>query len=441
MDAREILLDPSFTVPSVPPGGSGVRWLRSHVVRFSEGVDHERRRHLAETVLAGIDPTALLRSGDHVSTLAEALGLPRTVAHDIRLVAGSYQPDTTITDATDEAVARLVAACGGAWDEATANRIGLLVQACAAGDRMVAGFLPPVEATRRVGPAGDELVVPLAEMPFGAGRHACPGEAHAIALANGVSRFRRLHEGPAPLVLPNAWDAASASLFARAGFAAVGTTSLGVAAAAGVPDAFGAARAETLQLARSIASLPVPVTIDIESGWYTDHGELADLACELWEMGIAGVNVEDGRGPTLADAAKHAEVVAALKSGAPPLFVNARTDTCWLHVDEESTNDRARRYIDAGADCIFVPGVDDESQIADLAATLPVPLNVLAGITVSRLGELGVRRVSTGSAPYRAALTAALDTAVSVANGSTSPRILGYDEINSLAARPTNGTR
>ncbi|MFD9592628.1 hypothetical protein ACFWA9_07685 [Kitasatospora sp. NPDC059973] len=195
--SHAVLTDPEFLVPPVPdspPGG--VAWLRSSVARFSSGAAHRRRRALAEAELASVDPDALrLRAAERgdgpVEVLAEALGLPPEVAGDVALVAASYQPHTAITEEADRALARLVEVCGGVADEATANRIGLLVQACDATKALVAHTVagrtdPPVPLTRRVAPDGTLVEVGLADEPFGAGPHACPGRAHALALAAGL---------------------------------------------------------------------------------------------------------------------------------------------------------------------------------------------------------------------------------------------------------------
>lgn len=188
MTPVEILCDERFVAPPVPPADAGVAWLRANVVRFSEGEAHVRRRAMVESMLAEIDLTALDRGGDHVAVLAEALGLPATVAADVRLVAACYQPHTEITPAADAAVARLVETCGGAWTEHAANRIGLLVQGCDATANLIAGLDPPVAATRRIDPDGAEMLVDLTGVPFGAGRHSCPGRTHALALAAAAKR-------------------------------------------------------------------------------------------------------------------------------------------------------------------------------------------------------------------------------------------------------------
>ncbi|MYS83890.1 hypothetical protein GTZ85_27605 [Streptomyces sp. SID5474] len=199
MRTAAVLTNPAYTVPSVPdapPGG--VAWLRASVARFSEGGPHERRRALAMAELARIDPRTLLErastgAAGPVEVLAEALDLPADVAADVAVVARSYQPHTPITEAADRAVRRLVRACGGVADEATASRIGLLVQACDSTKTLVANLAAgrtdaPVPLTRRIAPDGALVEVDLSEAPFGLGAHACPGQAHALALASGLLR-------------------------------------------------------------------------------------------------------------------------------------------------------------------------------------------------------------------------------------------------------------
>ncbi|WP_433019568.1 hypothetical protein [Kribbella sp. CA-294648] len=195
-----MLTDPKYQVPSPPHAASGVAWLRASVARFSNGSEHQRRRALAVADLAAVDPEslralALRRGTGPVEVLAEALGMPATVAEDIAVIAKSYQPHTTITPAADEAVDRMVRILG-AYDETTANRIALLVQACDATAALVANTLagrtgPPVPKTRRVAPDGTTVEVDLTDSPFGAGPHACPGRLHALALADGLVQAAR----------------------------------------------------------------------------------------------------------------------------------------------------------------------------------------------------------------------------------------------------------
>jgi 2-methylisocitrate lyase-like PEP mutase family enzyme len=234
--------------------------------------------------------------------------------------------------------------------------------------------------------------------------------------------FRRLHRPGDPLLLPNAWDFASAAALADAGHQAIGTTSLGVAAAAGKPDAAAATRAETVTLTRALSRLPCLLTVDIEAGFSDDPAAVADLAAELAEAGAVGVNVEDGRPDgTLADPERHGAKVAAIKDRVPELFVNARTDTFWL--GDGDTSDTLRRgaaYVAAGADGVFVPGAADPATIRTLAAEIAVPLNILylpGRHTVTGLAGLGVARVSTGSLLFRVALGAAVAAAGAIERG------------------------
>lgn len=433
----EILDDPQFVVPRVPHASTGIAWLRAHVARFAEGSDHERRRGLAVGLLDAIPPATLRRPGHPVATLAEALGMPREVAFDVEIVAAGYQPHDRVTPEADAAVGRLVAAAGNDWDEATAARIGLLVQACVATRSFITGTEPPVPATRRMSPTGEEVVVSLEGQPFGAGRHACPGGEHALAIVDGALRFKRLHHGDEPLLLPNAWDFASAAALVQQGFDAVGTTSLGVAAAHGLPDAAGATYVETLALARSLVRLAVPISVDVEAGFGLDP---ADLAAELTTIGVAGVNVEDGRAGDLDSVERQCAVISAVKAAAPELFVNARVDTYWLGVRLEETMRRTEAYADAGADGVFVPGLRDRAVIDALVGSLgETPLNLLAELPFQQLREHGVRRVSTGSLLFRTAITQAARAAISYRDGAAGPEAMSYGDIESARVRSVSG--
>jgi len=238
-----------------------------------------------------------------------------------------------------------------------------------------------------------------------------------------MTGFAALHRAGAPLILPNVWDVASARALVKAGFPALGTTSLGVAAAHGLPDGAGAADAETWQLTRRLAKLPVALTVDIETG-------SVDAAAAVAAAGAAGVNMEDAMGP----AAAHAALVRSVKRQVPGLFVNARTDTYWQRLgDLAETLRRVRLYADAGADGVFVPGLADAADIAAVVAAVDVPVNVLflpGRHTVAALADLGVRRISTGSLLFRAALAATVETATAVRDGlPIRPGIPSYAQV------------
>ncbi|MFC9926040.1 isocitrate lyase/phosphoenolpyruvate mutase family protein [Streptomyces sp. NPDC127190] len=258
-----------------------------------------------------------------------------------------------------------------------------------------------------------------------------------------VSPFAALHHRPGePLLLPNAWDHASAAALAARGFPAVATSSLAVAAAAGLPDGAGTTREHTLRLALTLGAGPWLLSVDAEDGFSDDPAEVAVLARQLWEAGAVGINLEDGLGP----AARHAAKIAAVKAAVPGLFVNARTDTHWSgDGDETDTLRRLDAYQQAGADGVFVPGLSDPARIAALVRRLDAPLNILyspAGPALGHLADLGVRRVSLGSLLYRRALGAALDAVADIAAGrapgGTAP---SYAEVQALAPSSTPVSR
>jgi 2-methylisocitrate lyase-like PEP mutase family enzyme len=236
--------------------------------------------------------------------------------------------------------------------------------------------------------------------------------------------FRALHHAARPLLLPNAWDHASAAALAAQGHPAIGTTSLGVAAASGKPDGAAATRGENLVLARLVARLPVLLSVDVEAGFSDDPGAVAAYVAELAALGVVGVNVEDGRTDgTLAEPGVTVAKVAAIKAAVPELFVNARTDAWWLGVPDplEQALRRTCAYRDAGADGIFVPGAPDVATIRLLVGEIAAPLNVLytpGGPDLDELGRLGVARVSTGSLLFRAALAAVTGTVDAIRSGA-----------------------
>ena len=239
--------------------------------------------------------------------------------------------------------------------------------------------------------------------------------------------FRDLHFMDEPLLLPNAWDLGSAIAFVAAGFPAVGTTSFGVNASIGRPDGDGASREATAALVRRLRELPVYVSADIEDGYSDDPAEVAALVAEL---GPDGVNVEDSAGGRLVDPEIPAAKIRAIKQATPDVFVNARVDSYWFHEDDTvpAVVARAEVYAEAGADGIFLPGATDPTTLERLTAAIPLPVNVLVvpGLTLTDLKNLGVRRVSTGSLPYRAAIDAAVDVAAAVRDGREVPAATSY---------------
>jgi 2-methylisocitrate lyase-like PEP mutase family enzyme len=254
--------------------------------------------------------------------------------------------------------------------------------------------------------------------------------------------FADLHHRTLPLLLPNAWDVPSALALLAAGHPAIGTTSQGVASSLGHPDASRATRQANLALARALVRLPVPVSVDIEDGYDDDPAAVAAYVAELAALGVAGVNLEDSGEGRLLDPAVHAAKVAAVKERTPAVFVNARVDTYWFHDDETvaGTLARATAYVEAGADGVFVPGLSDADAIREIAGALPVPLNVLPvpGLALEGLAGLGVRRVSTGSLPYRSALAAAVSAAEAVREGRPLPESVPYHDLQARLSAYTD---
>jgi 2-methylisocitrate lyase-like PEP mutase family enzyme len=253
--------------------------------------------------------------------------------------------------------------------------------------------------------------------------------------------FRELHDGDLPLVLPNAWDVASALAFLDAGFPAIGTTSFGVAASSGHADGGRSTKDGTRALAHQLSVLPCHISADIEDGYDDDPEPVAEYVAGL---GVAGINIEDSSSERLIAPEAHAAKVAAIKRRSPELYVNARVDTYWLKQDATvpATLERAEAYVDAGADGIFVPGASDPAELRELTSKIPVPVNVLVvpALSLAELAELGVRRVSTGSLPYRAAIDAAVEVAGNVRDGRAVPSATPYPEMQERLLRFQDAT-
>ncbi len=221
-----------------------------------------------------------------------------------------------------------------------------------------------------------------------------------------AARFRQLHHGTAPLLLPNAWDAGSARVIESCGAQAIATSSAGLAWARGYADG-GAFPASVLLTAVSEIArvVSLPLSVDMEAGYGSDPAVIAENAFALASAGAVGINLEDGadRPEVLC------ERIAATKRGAAragvDLFVNARTDVYLrgLTAPERAAEEaiaRGLRYRDAGADGFFVPALVEPAAIRQVVAGVPLPLNVLVRArlpSVSELAALGVRRVSVGS--------------------------------------------
>jgi len=226
-----------------------------------------------------------------------------------------------------------------------------------------------------------------------------------------TEQFRQLHQGPRILMLPNAWDVASARIFEEAGFPAVGTSSAGVANMLGYADGERTPGEEMIAMVARIArALRVPVTADVEAG----YGDPVGTAEALAASGLAGMNLEDTRGHdsgALVDMTEQVRLIEQIRKKTG-LVINARCDIFLAGIGDpatrlERTVERLNAYRQAGADCLFAPGVRDAETIGRLVSAVRGPLNVLVGPgmpPVAELERLGVRRVSVGSGPMRAAM-------------------------------------
>lgn len=230
--------------------------------------------------------------------------------------------------------------------------------------------------------------------------------------------FLELHKKAKILVLPNAWDATSAQIFEQAGFSAIGTTSAGIANVLGYAEPEHIPRDEMLKaIARIVKAVTVPVTADIEAGYSSTPEGVAETIKMVIAAGAVGVNTEDTPGnekEVVQSVENQVERIKAARAAASfPFVINARTDLYLFNLGDPNTRlkeiiHRGNAYLEAGADCIFVPGVSDSAIITSLVHEIRGPINILANAgvpAVSTLERLGVKRVSVGSGPMRATLS------------------------------------
>lgn len=264
--------------------------------------------------------------------------------------------------------------------------------------------------------------------------------------------LRKLHHQPQPLVFVNVWDGASARIVESLDFPALATTSAGIAYVEGFPDGQAISRERMLAHVAVIAGIvAVPVTADLEGGYGPTIDDAVATVRGAIAAGAAGMNLEDsvdGDAPLLPLEEQSARIRAmrgASDELGIPFVINARTDVYHLSGSDEArfteTIARAKAYLDAGADCIFVPFIAEETLIGRLAAAIPGPMNVLAGSTtpgIATLARLGVKRVSLGSAPAAHLLAAFRRAAREVRDqgtyGFASDRI-SHPDLNALLDR------
>jgi len=252
-----------------------------------------------------------------------------------------------------------------------------------------------------------------------------------------ADELRRLHEAPEPLVLVNVWDAASARVVAGApGCRAIATASWSIAAAHGYPDGEAISREAMIAAVGVIArAVELPVTADLERGF----GDARVTIESALEAGAVGCNLEDADGSGgLWPAEEHAAVVAAARAAGDaagvPLVINARTDLWLTNVvpPEErvvAALERGAAYLEAGADCIFVPGVRDLADLERLVAEMGGKVSVIGfpgGPTLAELAKVGVARVSYGPGPLGVAMAALSRAAETLLAGGEAPADLAF---------------
>jgi 2-methylisocitrate lyase-like PEP mutase family enzyme len=270
--------------------------------------------------------------------------------------------------------------------------------------------------------------------------------------------FAALHRRPSIFAIPNPWDAGSAKVLAALGFEALATTSAGLAFALGKPDGAGElTREETLANARAIAdATPLPVSADLENGFADDPQACAETIRLAAGTGVVGGSIEDATGSAAApiypfdQAVARVEAAAAAARSLPfPFTLTARAEN-FLHgiADLQDTIRRLEAFAAAGADVLFAPGLTTLDAIETVVkAVSPKPVNAIMGLagktmSLAALEDIGVRRVSVGSALARAAYGEFLRAAQEIRRKGTfgfANHALPYAELNAMFARPRTG--
>ena len=231
--------------------------------------------------------------------------------------------------------------------------------------------------------------------------------------------FKKMHSNDI-LVLPNAWDVASAVIFEKTGFMAIGTTSAGVSHSLGYPDGQRITLNDQIYLIEHLTNrINVPLTVDVEGGYGKTPKEIANNIRQIIQKGAVGINFEDSTPDStssLTPLSIQSDKLKAIDSIKQDLgidfFINARIDTYWFSIGDADkrlklTLDRADAYILAGADGIFIPGNLSQDLLKELVTSIDAPLNVLPSKTnysINDLKNIGVARMSTGSGPVRSSL-------------------------------------
>ena len=263
-----------------------------------------------------------------------------------------------------------------------------------------------------------------------------------------IAAFRALHESGC-FVLPNPWDVGTAVFLRHLGFRALATTSAGVAFSRGLPDDPRALSLDVMlaHVREIVAATDLPVNADFQGGYADDPEGVATNVAACVATGVAGLSIEDATGDPIAPLFERGLAIeriraarAAIDAGGAPVVLTARCEA-WLVGDADPARtalDRLVAFADAGADCLYAPGVRDPETIATIVrAVAPRPVNVLISspapeLPLARLADLGVRRVSLGSALARVAWGAFLRAARSIAETGTFDELAGAASFREL---------
>lgn len=223
-------------------------------------------------------------------------------------------------------------------------------------------------------------------------------------------KFVALHHHDAPLLLGNVWDVNSARIFEGRGFQAIGTSSAAIANMLGYADGEEVSFSELLYIVkRVIANTSIPLSVDLEGGYGKTTSEVIGHVEQLYQLGVAGINIEDSvvhKDREILEASNFVQVISGIKEymhkKRMDLFLNVRTDTFLLSVENplEETLKRITAFEEAGADGIFVPCITKENDIKTVVSATNLPINVMCMPELpsfQRLTDLGVKRISMGN--------------------------------------------
>jgi len=255
--------------------------------------------------------------------------------------------------------------------------------------------------------------------------------------------FRKLHNNEDMLILPNCWNGGSAKVFEKIGFAALGTTSAGIAYSKGLPDGENITIDDLERVTKEIVKvINIPLSVDIERGYSESVKELKENVKKIIEAGAVGINIEDGHytnSPYVDSLEKQLVKIRAIVELREeidiPFFINARSCVYWLKIGSEKERfemavERGNAYADEGADCIFLPGAIDESTVKKLAEEIKAPINIIANpefCDIDKLNEMGVKRLSIGSGAVRSVINNLINIGEDLKNKKNIEKMLNND--------------